>query len=248
MHKYGFVYIWYDRKHKRYYVGCRWGNIDDGYVCSSDWMRNAHRKRPEDFKRRIIRSNIPSQEETFNEEFKYLSLMKDHELGTRYYNMMKQNKFHWTLQPRKEEIRKRLSESRKGRHFYPENEFKKGERRSPGTEFKKGIVPHNKGKTLEEVVGVVYAAELRQAKSDKYKGKSFSVSTQFSKGQMSGTNNANARAISTPYGKYDTIVDAARKLNISKYTIMHRLRSKTFDDWTYSDEDSVLDTGADCSA
>ena len=35
--KYGFVYIWYDRKHHRYYIGCHWGTIDDGYICSSNW-------------------------------------------------------------------------------------------------------------------------------------------------------------------------------------------------------------------
>ena len=35
MEKYGFVYIWFDRKHKRYYIGCHWGHEDDGYVCSS---------------------------------------------------------------------------------------------------------------------------------------------------------------------------------------------------------------------
>lgn len=33
--KYGFVYLWFDRKHKRYYVGCHWGTTEDGYVCSS---------------------------------------------------------------------------------------------------------------------------------------------------------------------------------------------------------------------
>lgn len=27
--KYGFVYIWFDKKHKRFYIGCRWGTEND---------------------------------------------------------------------------------------------------------------------------------------------------------------------------------------------------------------------------
>lgn len=37
----GFVYIWYDRKRKLYYIGSHKGNINDGYICSSNRMRNA---------------------------------------------------------------------------------------------------------------------------------------------------------------------------------------------------------------
>ena len=37
--KYGFIYIWYDRKHQRYYLGRHWGTENDGYICSSNKMR-----------------------------------------------------------------------------------------------------------------------------------------------------------------------------------------------------------------
>jgi hypothetical protein len=47
--KYGFVYIWYDRKHKRYYIGCHWGHENDGYICSSSWMMKAYKRRPQDY-------------------------------------------------------------------------------------------------------------------------------------------------------------------------------------------------------
>lgn len=50
----GFVYIWRDRKHKRYYIGSHWGTPDDGYICSSPWMRQAYKHRPLDFKRRVL--------------------------------------------------------------------------------------------------------------------------------------------------------------------------------------------------
>jgi hypothetical protein len=54
MEKYGFVYIWYDHKNIRFYIGSHWGHENDGYICSSRWMRNAYKRRPNDFKRRII--------------------------------------------------------------------------------------------------------------------------------------------------------------------------------------------------
>ena len=85
--KYGFVYIWRDKKHKRYYVGARYGNVNDGYICSSTWMRNAYNRRPQDFKRRILKININNKLDTFKEEYKWLCLIKQNELGRRYYNL-----------------------------------------------------------------------------------------------------------------------------------------------------------------
>ena len=82
----GFVYIWYDRKHKRYYVGSHWGTVDDGYVCSSHWMKRAKVRRPNDFKRRIIK-HFDDRQEMVSEERRFLSLIKPEELGKRYYNL-----------------------------------------------------------------------------------------------------------------------------------------------------------------
>ena len=52
--KYGFVYIWKDNTRKMYYIGSHWGTEYDGYICSSNRMRDAHRRRPTDFTRRIL--------------------------------------------------------------------------------------------------------------------------------------------------------------------------------------------------
>lgn len=112
--KYGFVYIWRDKKHKRYYVGSHWGTENDGYICSSNWMRMSYKRRPYDFKRRIIKSNISSVEEKFEEEYKWLRLIKDEELGKRYYNLNnKQN--HWTNTDSKKTIGEKISIANKGR-------------------------------------------------------------------------------------------------------------------------------------
>ena len=87
MEKYGFVYIWFDRKHKRYYVGCHWGTEDDGYICSSTWMMQAYKIRPKDFKRKILKTKIENRRQTYTEEQRYLNMIKLDEIKIRYYNL-----------------------------------------------------------------------------------------------------------------------------------------------------------------
>lgn len=86
--RYGFVYIWFDRKHRRFYIGSHWGTEDDGYICSSRWMRKSYRRRPEDFKRRIIKTNILTKQALCNEEQRYLNMIKPEEIRIRYYNLV----------------------------------------------------------------------------------------------------------------------------------------------------------------
>jgi hypothetical protein len=95
MEKYGFVYIWYDRKYKRYYIGSHWGTEDDGYICSSTWMKTSYLRRPNDFKRRIIKRVYESRSTLLDEEYKYLSMIKDEELKKKYYNLNKRQIQHW---------------------------------------------------------------------------------------------------------------------------------------------------------
>lgn len=101
MEKYGFVYIWRDRKHNRYYVGSHWGHENDNYICSSKWMRNAYNIRPHDFKRRIIVKIFSNRKDLLKKEEYYLSLMKDSELKIRYYNISKSIKDPWFQHPTK---------------------------------------------------------------------------------------------------------------------------------------------------
>lgn len=83
----GFVYLWFDRKHKRYYIGSHWGTEDDGYICSSRWMRKAYRRRPEDFKRRIIARIHTNRKDLLIEEKRWLRMIKPEERKIRYYNL-----------------------------------------------------------------------------------------------------------------------------------------------------------------
>lgn len=85
---YGFVYIWRDRKHRRFYIGCHWGKEDDGYVCSSSWMKKAYKYRPGDFKRRILSRVYTNRADLLKEEFRWF-LMICEEFGLRAQNLRK---------------------------------------------------------------------------------------------------------------------------------------------------------------
>jgi hypothetical protein len=86
MENYGFVYIWLDRKHKRYYIGSHWGTENDGYVCSSTWMNRAYKRRPNSFKRKIIRKFV-DRKQMLQEERRIINMIKPSEIGTKYYNL-----------------------------------------------------------------------------------------------------------------------------------------------------------------
>lgn len=117
--EYGFVYIWYDRKHKRYYIGAHWGTEDDGYICSSPWMKQAYRKRQCDFKRRVLARINTNKKDMFDEEAKWQSLIKDDELRTRYYNIKRHGDAHWSTNEQKSlTIRQKISKANKGRSGY----------------------------------------------------------------------------------------------------------------------------------
>lgn len=115
MVKNGFIYLWYDRKHKRYYLGSHLGEEDDGYVCSSTWMKSAYKRRPHDFKRRILKRMKTDRKGLLEEEHKYLSTLSSEELGTKYYNL--KNNAHFTRgnsgRKHSDETKRKISEAKK---------------------------------------------------------------------------------------------------------------------------------------
>jgi hypothetical protein len=114
--KSGFVYIWYDRKHKRYYIGSHWGTEDDGYICSSRWMRKAYNRRPYDFKRRIISRVIEERGDLLQEEYRWLQLISDNEIGSKYYNLTKHLNGHWVTDEEKRlTVGQKISKANKGK-------------------------------------------------------------------------------------------------------------------------------------
>jgi hypothetical protein len=49
-----FLYKWHDKANDMFYVGYHKGRPDDGYICSSKYMKPEYEKRPQDFERTIL--------------------------------------------------------------------------------------------------------------------------------------------------------------------------------------------------
>ena len=167
--KYGFVYIWRDKKHKRFYVGCHWGTVDDNYVCSSNWMRRSYRRRPQDFKRRIVSVITTSRTDLLIEEGKWLSLISDNLLGIKYYNLRNSTCNHWTADEDKRlSIGEKISQSVKAHRNTPEGqanylagiEKKRGRKQSPEDIAKRAA-------GIKQAMAVKYPIEQRQQRSIK---------------------------------------------------------------------------------
>jgi hypothetical protein len=165
--KYGIIYLWFDRKKKKFYLGAHWGTIDDGYICSSRWMKNTYKRRPQDFKRRILEKVISNKEEMFLREENWLSHIKDSELGIKYYNLQKHWK-HWNSNQEKSlTVREKLSEASKRPHQDPE--YKKNY-----IEGRKKMPPQTQeqiDKRAKSNTGKKRTEETKQKISDSNKGK-----------------------------------------------------------------------------
>ena len=119
MEKYGFVYLWYNSFRKRFYVGCHWGREDDGYICSSKAMWKSYLRNPSYFKRRIL-ARVYDRTKLLEEEYRWLSMIKDEELGVRYYNLNKHHFGHWTATNNAKTIGEKISENVKIAYQRPE--------------------------------------------------------------------------------------------------------------------------------
>lgn len=189
MEKEGFIYIWFDRKRKMYYIGCHWGTLDDGYICSSKWMRDAHRYRPQDFKRRILKRNI-MREDLLSEEFRYFEMMKDDELGEKYYNLNKHHFGHWFIAETSNlSVREKLSEASKKLHQDPvyREKFLEGRKKMP-PQTSEQIAKRAKSNT-----GKKRLEKTKQKIADAHRGKIMGPLSKETKQKISeklkGTNN-----------------------------------------------------------
>jgi len=174
MEKYGFVYIWRDRKHKRFYIGCHWGTEDDGYICSSSWMKKAYKYRPEDFKRKIVAKIYSNRKDTFDEEQKWLNLIEDVECGKKYYNLCKNAKYHYMMN---EDNGKSSIEKMRNSLLNRNSKMTVEERKEKfGTRL--GSTNVNKGKTFEEIYGIERATKLKDELRQANLGKKYSEETK----------------------------------------------------------------------
>lgn len=157
MQKTGFIYIWHDTKRNMFYIGCHYGTEDDGYICSSNRMRDAFRRRPNDFKRRVLKRNI-DRKVLLEEEYKWLQLIPNEQLGKRYYNISKKHFGHWSTDSnRNKTIGQKISEATTGKS--------RNKGKIPSEETRKKISDALKGKPL----GYIRTEETRKKISENNK-------------------------------------------------------------------------------
>ena len=182
MEKYGFIYVWYDKKRKMYYIGSHWGTEDDGYICSSNRMRDAYRRRPKDFKRRVVSKGIP-RELLLDEEHKWLEMIPDDQLGKRYYNLRKHKWGHWSTNENKRltvgqkiaaspNRAANISKANKGRTI--SNETKQKISKS----VSKTMTEEHRALLSEKCSGWQHTIEARQKITNAGRGRTFSEETK----------------------------------------------------------------------
>jgi hypothetical protein len=165
--KSGFVYIWFDRKHKRYYVGCHWGFEDDGYICSSSWMKKAYKIRPYDFKRRFLKRNIVDRADMFLEEERWLNMIKPEEIkpinqNPRYYNLnLGSNNVWHKYDEHIKTVGEKISKAKKGKSTGP---------RDPEIGKKISEVKKKNFAKRQEELGYKFTEEHRKIMSEARKG------------------------------------------------------------------------------
>ena len=81
-----FIYVWLDKCRKMFYIGVHGGQPDDDYISSSRWFNGEYQYRPNEFKRKIIKT-FNDKKLARKEEARLLRMIKEFEFGKKYYNL-----------------------------------------------------------------------------------------------------------------------------------------------------------------
>lgn len=169
-----FTYCWTDHRDNKLYVGYHKGQQDDGYICSSKWMLEEYKKRPEDFTRMILAEGTAEDCRALEET---ILVATDAARSERFYNRHNGGK-NFVGGPCTEESKKKKSRKMKGMkgRSHPMEERKRmSDIRKEG--IKKGkIITWNKGKKCPQMSrtpwnkGVSPPQKLRDQWSKAHKG------------------------------------------------------------------------------
>lgn len=210
-----FVYCWTDKQTNKLYIGSHKGDIDDGYICSSKTMLDEYDTRPQDFSRQIIAEG--SWDDMFKFEGKLLQSF-DVKNNPSFYNQHNGSGDFRNKGLSKQSIEK----MRKSKIGVP----------SPKKGKPSGFIPWNKGKTKKDDFRIEeYSKKLSVANKGKkgfWRNKKIPESTKNSLIICNLGNNNAGKKISTPYGTFESMVDAAKTLNLS-YNKIRYLMSKNKD-------------------
>ena len=83
----GYVYIWFDKKRKMFYLGSHEGPVSDSYTGSGKRFSPAFKKRPEDFKMRIVEFHKGDRQTLYEREQYWLDMIPRDQFGKKYYNL-----------------------------------------------------------------------------------------------------------------------------------------------------------------
>lgn len=91
MKYYGFVYLWFDIKNKRYIIGSHHGSLNDNYTTTTGgvYVKNIFKKRPDTMKRRVLEYNTTIDDYRYTQQLEQKWLDKRPNIcdNNRYYNM-----------------------------------------------------------------------------------------------------------------------------------------------------------------
>lgn len=208
-----FVYCWTDHKTNKLYIGSHKGSIDDGYICSSDFMLSEYKKRPNDFTRQIVAEGNTEDIRKF--EYKILT-SANAACDENFYN--KHNGFGSYLT---DDVKKKIGN--KSKELWSDMSFRK-----KMSEFHKQRHKHiseeNKNKWKKKISKSNSKPKTEQAKQ-KMRGIRPHVN-------QSGHMNNNAKKIKTPFGIFGSIRDASISLCLPYNQVYYKLTCKK-DGWEY---------------
>jgi hypothetical protein len=134
-------------------------------------MRKAYKRRPQDFKRKILSRVTSSKQNLLDEEYRYLSMMDQSELGKKYYNLTNHKNGHWmTVDEKAKTLKEKISIKTKEAMYRPEvrerylESLKTRDNRAWNPEVRAKMSASNKGKNTgkDNSKAVRISAELRR--------------------------------------------------------------------------------------
>lgn len=206
----GFVYIWYDKKRVKYYIGSHIGAEDDGYVCSSPWMSSTYKRRPNDFRRRIL-ERVDSRPHLLEAEQRWISMIRPDEVGVRYYNLcLVVTDGWWFSEESTRKVASKMSRSRTGKARKPTSAETKRKMSEAKLRYYQHNSPWNKGKTHSKEtkeklrranLGKKYSDEYKKRMSDSLKGRKVTWGGKISKSKKGIPSPLLGRTISKEHRK-----------------------------------------------
>ena len=159
-----FVYCWTNTENNKLYVGWHKGSPDDGYVCSSKYMKEDYIKNPNVFVRQIIAEGTTDDMIALESALLDAANAKDDDS---YYNMSN-GRTGWYVREKTEEHKKNISKSNIGKHSkslsveHKEKIRTKMKERVLSEDHKKKIGEKTKARHLRGEMSMLYSPENRK--------------------------------------------------------------------------------------